>query len=138
MASEIPVVRYFVACRSLKLSDDNAQASIYDLVHSVILRQGEQFPTRQTLALYALFSNGRGTHRIRLQLTRMESGHEHVLVTSPGRMIDFGQDPTVVFGLPILQVNVDFTQQGQYALNLLCNDHPEPIARVYLDVRVTP
>lgn len=50
-------------------------------------------------------------------------------------MIEFGQDPTAVHWLPIPDQTVGFPRSGQYTFRLMCDDDPEPIARVYLDVR---
>ena len=56
------------------------------------------------------------------RLRRSRSGH-----------VDFGQDPTLVHGLPIRVRNITFDRAGQYAFYLLCDGRR--IAEETLEVR---
>lgn len=121
MAVEIPLVRHFVACKEIVVAEGK-NVSLKDLVFVIVPLPGEHYPLlREDLALYALLTNGRGKHTFALELTRFE-GEEVRVVRTPSREVDLGQDPVIVFGMPIPLKNVKFQRPGQYTFHLLCDD----------------
>jgi hypothetical protein len=133
MASEIPIVRYFVPCLEIVAAPDRREVTLRSLIHSIVRLPGEPFPCiRERMALYALLANGRGQHEFAVALAYFHEGIEQ-LRQRPGRMVDLGQDPAVVHGLPIALQNVTFDRAGQYAFHLLCDGRR--IAEAPIDVR---
>jgi len=134
MASEIPVVRYFVACRAAITDPSRKNYTLQDLIHAIIRLPGEPFPCiRQEMALFALLTNGRGVHEIGIELTVLDNGAERVLRRPAPRRVDLGQDPTETIGLPIPLKNVVFDPPGQYTFGLPCDGRR--IAEAPVDVR---
>src|SRR5712692_2774494 len=61
MASEIPLVRFFVACRAVIVDPSRKKYTLQDLIHAIVRLPGEPFPCIRTeMALFALLTNGRG------------------------------------------------------------------------------
>jgi hypothetical protein len=61
MASEVPLVRFFVACRAVIADPGRKKYTLQDLIHAVVRLPGEPFPCIRTeMALFALLTNGRG------------------------------------------------------------------------------
>ncbi len=121
--NEVPVVRHFIACLETVLSQGGRGVTVHDLIHAIVRLPGEGFPCiRQKMALFALLTNGRGSHDFALELTRFDRGVERLVHPRlrVGRL-DLGQDPTVVHGLPIPLKNVVFPDAGQYAFHLICD-----------------
>jgi hypothetical protein len=134
MASEIPLVRFFVVCEEVIADSGQRKYTLRDLIHSIVRLPGEPFPCiRSQMALFALLTNGRGKHEIGIEWTIFEDGEEHLLRRPAPRPVDFGQDPTLIYGLPIPLKNVVFGRAGQYAFNLLSDGRR--IAEAYVDVR---
>ena len=122
MAAEIPIVRYFVACLEVNIEPDGRNVTLRSLIHAIVRLPGESFPcVREQMALYALLTNGRGTHDFAVELTLFEEGEERLLHRSSSRQVDLGQDPTLVLGLPLALKNVTFAHPGQYTFHLLCD-----------------
>jgi hypothetical protein len=133
MASEVPVVRYFLPCLEIILSADGRDVTLRSLIHTIVRLPGEPFPcVRERMALYALLANGRGEHEFGIELVYFHEGIEHSR-SVPGRRLDLGQDPAVVHGLPIPLKNVPFDQAGQYTFYLLCDGRR--IAEAPVEVR---
>jgi hypothetical protein len=133
MASETPIVRYFVPCLEIVVAPDRRDVTLRSLIHTIARLPGEPFPClRERMALYALLANGRGEHDFAVELVYFQGGHEQAR-RRPGRRIDLGQDPAVVHGLPIPMRNVTFDQHGQYTFYLLCD--VRRIAEAHVDVR---
>lgn len=119
MASEIPIVRNFVACREIGADPVANTVSLTNLIHVVEPLPGEVAPyIVEPLALYALLTNGRGVHQFAVELVRFDMGQEQVVGRVGPVRIDLGQDPVVVHGLPIPLRNVVIHQPGQYAFRL--------------------
>lgn len=119
---ETPVVRYFVACRQIDVDPARRHVSLQRLVYKIVRLPGEPFPCIcEPFALFALLTNGRGTHELGVELAYFGSGEESTIWHSPNRSVDLGPDPTVVHGLPIPLRNVIFERAGQYTFHLLCN-----------------
>jgi hypothetical protein len=134
MAFEVPIVRHFVASLEVVVAPDSHDVTLHNLIHAIVRLPGEPFPCiRDKMALYALLTNGRGEHELAVQLAFLNQGTEETLVTSPSRRVDFGHDPTAVFGLPIPLKNVVFQRAGQYTFYLLCDE--KQIAHVHVEVR---
>lgn len=124
MVVDSPVVRVFLACREIITEPDSGDVTLLRLIHAVRPLPGERFPIRQErLALFGLMSSGRGKQQISVEFTRFEKGQEVVLASPPARIVDFGQDPVVVLGLPMELENVVFESPGQYSFHLVCNGH---------------
>jgi hypothetical protein len=122
MASEIPVVRNFVACRQIISDSVENSVSLTNLIHVVVPLPGETLPyIVEPLALYALLTNGRGTHEFAVELTRFDQGEETLVGRIGPARIDLGQDPLAVLGLPIPLRNVIISEVGQYTFHLLCD-----------------
>jgi hypothetical protein len=133
MASEIPVVRYFVPCLEIVVPPDGQDVTLRRLIHAIVRLPGEAFPCiREQMALYALLANGRGEHEFEVELVFFDQGFEHSR-RRPGRRLDLGQDPAVVHGLPIPLRNVTFGKAGQYTFYLLCDGRR--IAEAQVEVR---
>jgi uncharacterized protein DUF6941 len=122
MASEIPIVRSFVACREIVADSVANTVSLTNLIHVVEPLPGEVAPyIVEPLALYALLTNGRGVHQFAVELVRFDMGQEQVVGRVGPVKIDLGQDPVVVHGLPIPLRNVVFSRPGQHAFHLVCD-----------------
>ena len=120
-SKEMPVVRHFIACRSIVLAQDGS-ITLHDLVHAIRPSAEEDYPCiRDEMAIYALLTNGRGPHEFALELTRFDRGSEIRIVRTKGKQIDLGSDPLAVRGLPIPLRNVIFECPGQYTFHLLCD-----------------
>jgi hypothetical protein len=136
MATEIPVVRHFVACEAVVVDPDPAsrKATLRNVFHAIVRRPGEPFPCIcEAMALYALLANGRGEHEFAVELTFFDRGEERSLHRSQARPLDLGQDPSVVHGLPMALRNVTFNEPGQYTFYLLCDG--QRIAQEQVEVR---
>jgi hypothetical protein len=134
MASEIPVVRYFLACLEVIIEPGGVGVTLRQLIHNIARLPGEPFPcVREHMALYALLTNGRGEHDFGRELAFFEQGEEQSLRRTGTRRVDLGQYPTMVHGLPLTLRNVTFARAGQYVFSLLCDGHR--IGRVEIDVR---
>lgn len=133
MASEIPVVRYFLTCREVLIESDGL-ATLRHLLH-IFLRAGDgPFPcVCEQLSLYALLTSGRGKHRFGVELAYFDQEGELSLWLSPIREIDLGQDPVALHALPIPIRNIVFNQGGQYIFRLLCDQIA--IAEAHFEVR---
>lgn len=124
MAIELPVVRYFLACREIERDTESGDTTLHRLIHAIVPLPGEEFPVRQNpFVLFGLLSGGRGNHAISIQFTQFELGEEILISAPPARFVDFGQDPIRVFGLPMELENVDFETSGQYSFHLVCDGH---------------
>ena len=124
MAIETPVVRYFLACREIEMEKATGDTTLHHLIHAIVPLPGEHFPLQQTeFALFGLLSGGRGQHAISIEFTRFEMGEEVSISAPPARVVDFGQDPMRVIGLPMDVNQVEFEASGQYAFHLLCDGH---------------
>lgn len=122
MASEPPVCRHLIACREIAPEADSDGVTLKDLIHAIVRLPGEPFPcVRETMALYALLTNGRGEHDFTLEMTCFDATGEWLVRRSGPVRRDLGQDPTQVFGFPIPLVNVRFPQAGHYTFHLLGN-----------------
>jgi hypothetical protein len=133
MASEIPLVRYFVPCLGIEVSPERHDVNLRTLIHAIIRLPGEAFPCiREQMALYALLANGRGKHEFAIELVHFYEGTEKSQRRS-GRTIDLGSDPAIVHGLPIQLRHVTFERAGQYTFYLLCDGRR--IAEAHVDVR---
>jgi hypothetical protein len=133
MASEVPIVRYFVPCLEIVVAPDRRDLTLRSLIHTIVRLPGEPFPCiRERMALYALLANGRGEHEFEVELVYFHEGIEQSR-RRPGRRIDLGQDPAIVHGLPIPLTNVTFDRPGQYTFHLLCDG--QRIAEAHIDVR---
>lgn len=132
MASEIPVVRHFLACLELEASSQGV--TIRNLIHSIVRLPGEPFPcVREQMALYALLTNGRGEHDFAIEMVYAGQMDEQLVFRTKPRRIDLGQDPTVVHGLPVPRMRVVFHRPGPYTFFLLCDD--VRIGQEYIEVR---
>jgi hypothetical protein len=133
MASEIPVVRYFVPCLEIVVSPDRRDVTLRSLIHTILRLPGEQFPCiRERMALYALLANGRGEHEFAVELAYFHEGTEKSR-RGLGRTVNLGQDPATVHGLPIPLKNLIFERPGQYTFHLLCDGRR--VAEGHVDVR---
>jgi len=131
---EIPLVHSFLVCRRIELDAARRDFSLHRLVYRVMPLPGEPLPyICESMALFALLSNGRGTHEFGLEQVLFDHGVEEVIWQSDRRMIDLGMDPLVVHGLPIPLRNVLFPQEGQYAFCLQCDG--QRLAQAELEVR---
>jgi hypothetical protein len=131
---EIPVVRFFLACRQIEVDASRRDFSLQRLIYKIVRLPGEPFPCLcEPMALFALLSNGRGTHSFGIELTWFSEGEEETIWQSASRPVDLGLDPTAVLGLPIPLKNVTFAQAGQFSFHLLCNE--SRIAVVEVDVK---
>lgn len=134
MASEIPVVRHFIACAEVVVQPGTRNATLQNLIHAIVRLPGEPFPCIcEQVTLYAVLTNGRGEHDLAVELAVDEEGAERRLRRSRSGHVDFGQDPTLVHGLPIRVRNITFDRAGQYAFYLLCDGRR--IAEETLEVR---
>ena len=134
MASEIPVVRYFLPCLEVVVEPGGRDVTLRQLIHAIVRLPGEPFPCiRPQMALYALLTNGRGEHEFALELTYLDQGEERTLHRTGSRRVDLGPDPTVAHGLPLSLKNVTFDRPGQYVFHLLCDG--QRIAKAEIDVR---
>lgn len=116
-----PVVRHFVACRSVD-QDDSGGVAIRDPVHIIALTNRTPDRERQ-IWLYAILASGRGRHDFAVELVRHDPDpdrREHFVIRSEVHSFDLGSDPLAVFGLPIELELVDFRYPGQYSFYLLC------------------
>jgi hypothetical protein len=134
MASEIPVVRHFLACLEVVVEPNGRNYTLRNLIYAIVRLPGEPFPCiRERMALFALLANGRGKHEFAVELTFFEQGEERSLRRPGSRPVDLGQDPTVVHGLPIALRNVTFDKPGLYTFYLLCDG--QRIAQEQVEVR---
>jgi hypothetical protein len=134
MASEVPVVRHFVACQEVVVQPGSRNATLRDLIHAIIRLPGEPSPCIcAEMALYAVLANGRGEHDFAIEMAFLDQAVERSLYRSSPRHVDLGQDPTTVHGLPIRMRNVIFDQAGQYTFYLLSDGRR--IAQEQVDVR---
>jgi hypothetical protein len=134
MASEIPVVRNFQACLEVETDPSGIGVTLRTLVHAIARLPGEPFPCiREEMALYALFSNGRGQHNFLVELVRLDHGEERVVGRLGPVRIDLGQDPVAALGLPIPLRNLVFNEAGQYTFYLVCDN--QIIADAKISVR---
>jgi len=89
MATETPVVRYFVVCDEIVKEEDGR--SLRNLRHDIVRLPGQPFPcSRERMALYALVTNGRGKHRLAVELAFLDQGIERSIKTSATFEVDFG------------------------------------------------
>jgi hypothetical protein len=133
MASEIPLVRYFVPCLEIVVAVGGRDVTLRNLIHSILRLPGEPFPCIcERMALYALLANGRGEHEFEVELIFLDQGIEQSR-RRPWRRVDLGQDPSKVFGLAVPLKNVTFNKPGQYTFYLLCD--ARRIAEAHLEVR---
>jgi hypothetical protein len=133
MASEIPVVRYFVPCREIDVAADGREVTLRKLIHGIVRQPGEPFPcTQERMALYAVLANGRGEHDFEIELVFFDQGNERSR-RRPWLRKDMGQDPSEVWGFCIPLTNVVFEQPGQYTFYLLCDG--QRIAEAHFEVR---
>ncbi len=133
LASEIPIVRYFIPCLEILVTPDGKNVTLANLIHSIVRLPGESFPCiREQMALYALLANGRGEHGFEIELVFFDEGTEHSR-RRPWQRLDLGQDPSKIFGLAIPLKNVTFEKPGQYTFYLLCDSRR--IAEAQVDVR---
>jgi hypothetical protein len=133
VASEIPVVRYFLICREVLVEPDGL-ATLRHLLHIFVRPDGGPFPcVCEQLTLYGLLTSGRGKHRFGVELAFLEQEGEVSLWISPAREIDLGQDPVALRALPIPIRNMVFHQPGQYTFRLLCDQ--VAIAEANFEVR---
>ena len=132
--NEVPLVRYFLVCEAVDRSPDGRNVSVRNLIHAVVRLPGEPFPCeRRPIALYALLTNGRGTHDFSVELTRLDRGQETVVARAGVIRRDLGPDPTVVHGLPLPAKAVVFPAAGQYTFHLVCDGRR--IAEQHVEVR---
>jgi hypothetical protein len=83
MASEIPIVRYFIPCLEIVVTPDGKNVTLANLIHSIARLPGESFPCiREQMALYALLANGRGEHQFEVELVFFDEGKEHLRATA--------------------------------------------------------
>src|SRR5262245_19317473 len=102
MASEIPVVRYLVACQEVIVAPGRRTYTLREVVNVIQRLPGEAFPcVQERMALFALLTSGRGKHQFTVELTYQDQGQERTLVQPPPVQVDLGQDPIIVHGLPI-------------------------------------
>jgi hypothetical protein len=133
MASEIPIVRYFVPCLEIDVAADGRDVTLRNLIHSIVRLPGAPFPIiQERLALYALLANGRGEHDFEVELVFFDQGNERSR-RRPWLRRDLGQDPSEVWGLCIPLRNVVLEQPGQYTFYLLCDG--QRIAAAHVEVR---
>lgn len=131
---EIPVARFFLACRQIDVDALRRDFSLQRLIYKIVRLPGEPFPCLcEPMALFALLSNGRGTHSFGIELTWFSQGEEMMIWQSASRPVDLGSDPMAVLGLPIPLKNVTFGQPGQFSFHLLCDE--KRLARVEIEVR---
>ncbi len=130
---ELPVVRYFLACRHIEIDAARREYSLHRIVQKIASLPGDSFPCIcDPMALFASLTNGRGMHQLSLELRLFESGEEEIVWQGPLRSVDLGADPTIVHGLPIPLKNVTFAHPGQYIFCLTCDG--QVIARAEIEV----
>jgi hypothetical protein len=134
MASELPFVRHLLACVEVQVEPGSRNATLSNLIHAIVRLPGQPFPCiREQMALYAVLTKGRGEHAFAVELTILEQGVERSIRRSAPRMVNLGQDPTAVQGLPIRMRNVTFARAGEYTFHLLCDG--QRIAQERVEVR---
>ena len=134
--TELPHVRYFLACRKLVTDHTRRDYTLERLVYSINRMPDEPLPcVCAAMTLFAVMT-GRGLHTFGFELARFHRGDEFVVrrtTVKQDRQIDLGMDPNAVHGLPIPLTNVIFEEVGQYAFHLLCDS--QRIAHLDLEVR---
>lgn len=127
MASEIPVVRHFLACQVVTISPDEQGIVLRDPITAIARLPGEVGPMIRQLGLFAMLANGRGEHDFVVELMILHRGRDgmqaeerQVFATAPVRR-DLGQDPMAIHVLPAVNLTVSFTRSGQHAFYLLCD-----------------
>jgi hypothetical protein len=82
MASEIPIVRYFVPCLEIVVAPDRRDLTLRSLIHTIVRLPQEPFPCiRERMALYALLTNGRGEHEFAVELSIPRPRHRAIAAT---------------------------------------------------------
>ncbi|MBX9583896.1 MAG: hypothetical protein K2X87_26655 [Gemmataceae bacterium] len=135
--NEIPEVRHWLACEDVTVSPDGLRHTLVDVFQTIRPQPGDAFPLlHPRTCLYAILTNGRGTHRFAVELVVGVGDAEAVVGTSAVLTLDLGQDPLVIHALPVRLPPIRFDRPGQYEFRLLCGG--SPIARELIEVRANP
>ena len=112
--------------------------TLHNVINSFILREGALFPHYQPeIALYAVFTDGRGRHTIHVELvTWDESGQEETLFQTRSVVVELGSDPLAVRGWPVRLRDLRFPRPGLYEFRLCSAD--EILAREPILWRLPP
>jgi hypothetical protein len=128
MADQKPVVRHFIACEQVELFPDTRQYTLHKVIYVIRALPGAPFPRIQpAIDLFALLSDGQGTHHFWIDIVTWEATEERSIFTSREAILDLGQDPLKVLGWPIHLTDIPFLQPGLYEVRLACDG--EIIAR---------
>lgn len=134
---EAPIVRHFVACEDIVLSDDANSYSLIDVMQVIRPPPGDSFPCiSPVVCLFTALANGRGEHTFAIQLIYFSLAEEDEVYRTPDFTRNLGQEPLTLHGLPIRLRNLIFPQPGQYEFRLLCND--VDIAAAKIEAREAP
>jgi hypothetical protein len=116
-----PVIRHFIACERVEVSEDGKQCSLVNLIHAIRPSPGAEYPLiHPELCLFVQLTDGRGAHAFQVQLVLLEE--EETTIRTTGFILrDLGQDPLAVYGWPLRLQNVVFPRPGLYEFRLLCD-----------------
>jgi hypothetical protein len=93
-----------------------------------------RYPVYRDLVLYAQVTDGRGPHRLSVELIRWYLGFEYDVFRSPETPIDFRTNPIAVVQYYVRFDTVIFPVAAQYSFRLLCNGSEIGQAEVELEV----
>jgi hypothetical protein len=134
--NEIPEVRHFLACEDITVSQSGIRHTLVEVFQTLHPQPGDTFPLLHTrTCLYTLLTNGRGVHTFAVELVTGVPGQETVIGTSAPMRFDLGQDPLVLYALPLRLPPIRFDQPGQYEFRLLCDG--QVIAHEWIEVRTS-
>ena len=117
MMKEMPLVRHFVACRSIGTNPDGTGVILHDPAYRVAKS------SEGRIWFYVSLTNGRGEHAFSVEFARFDRGTERVVFRTSPVPRDLGADPVEVYSFPITVSWVPLRYSGQYSFHLLCDGH---------------
>lgn len=131
--NEVPVAWHFIPCLGIETSPNSRHVTVRELVHTIRPLGHEGYPCiRDAITLFAVLTNGRGSHRFTLDLVRFDLGQDVVAWNGPSRVVDMGDDPLAVHGMPIPVRDLVFEVPGRYVFRLHCDGKVIAEAHVHL------
>ena len=121
MTVQKPVVRHFIACDEILTSIGGRKFTLVNLIGTLRLRPGALFPhTVPYIWLYAHLTDGRGRWQFGADIHFMND--DTLIFSTPRRILDLGQDPLIVHGVPIPINDPVFPGPGKYICHLMCDE----------------
>jgi hypothetical protein len=134
MAAQKPVVRHFIACDRVEVSQDGRRVSLVNVVCAIRPFPGAGYPRiHPELWLFAQMTDGQGAFDFEVEL--LFSDDDTSIFRAPPVKLDFGDDPLAVRGWAKQLSDLLFEKPGLYEFRLLCDG--EVIAREPILLRQT-